>query len=130
MITAQQISDYVDSHKDEAIQFLQEIVQTPSVTGNEEPVSFVFEKWMKKAGLEIQRIEAKPHRPNLCGEWFGSQKGKRLAVMGRIQVSNYEDKDGNKKTRTDIIVNEIDILDFKESKKEEKTEEEEADLPF
>ena len=59
-----------------------------------------------------------------------SQKGKRLAVLGRIQVSNYEDSDENKITRTDIIVNEIDILDFKESKKEEKTEEEEADLPF
>lgn len=44
MLTAQQISDYVDSHRDEAIAFLQEIVQTPSVTGNEEPVSFVFVK--------------------------------------------------------------------------------------
>ena len=35
MLTAKQISDYVDAHKDEAIEFLQEIVQTPSVTGNE-----------------------------------------------------------------------------------------------
>lgn len=82
MLTAKQISDYVDAHKDEAIEFLQEIVQTPSVTGNEEPVSFVFEKWMKMAGLDVQRIEAKPHRPNLYAEWFGSQKGKRFVFNG------------------------------------------------
>ena len=43
MITAQQISNYVDSHQHEALEFLQEIIQTPSVTGDEEAVSFIFD---------------------------------------------------------------------------------------
>ena len=93
MLTAKQISDYVDQHKDEAIEFLQEIVQTPSVTGNEEPVSFVFEKWMQKAGLEVKRIEAQPHRPNLYAEWFGTQKGKRFVFNGHMDVFPPDNRD-------------------------------------
>ena len=50
MFSPKKISDYVDQHQDEALQFLKEIIQTPSVTGDEEAVSFVFEKWMKKNG--------------------------------------------------------------------------------
>ena len=93
MITAQQISNYVDSHQHEALEFLQEIIQTPSVTGDEEAVSFIFEKWMKNGGLEVERIEAEPHRPNLYAEWFGSQKGKRFVFNGHMDVFPPDDKD-------------------------------------
>ena len=93
MLTAKQISDYVDTHRDEAIAFLQEIVQTPSVTGDEEPVSFVFERKMKEAGLEVKRLEAKPHRPNLYAEWFGTQKGKRFVFNGHMDVFPPDDRD-------------------------------------
>lgn len=92
-ITAKEISDFVDAHKDEAIQFLQEIIQTPSVTGNEEAVSFVFERWMKQSGLEVRRIEAKPHRPNLFAEWFGSQRGKRFVFNGHMDVFPPDNRD-------------------------------------
>lgn len=93
MFSPQEISDYVDQHQDEALQFLKEIIQTPSVTGDEEAVSFVFEKWMKKMGLDVQRIEAKPHRPNLYAEWFGSQKGKRFVFNGHMDVFPPDAKD-------------------------------------
>ena len=93
MVTAKEISDYVDSHQEEAIEFLKEIIQTPSVTGNEEAVSFVFEKWMKAIGLTVERIEAKPHHPNLYAEWYGSQKGKRFVFNGHMDVFPPDDKD-------------------------------------
>lgn len=38
-------------------------------------------------------------------------KGRRIALTGRLQVDNYEDKDGNKKTATKVIVNSIDFVD-------------------
>jgi single-strand DNA-binding protein len=41
-------------------------------------------------------------------------KGSQIAIQGRIQVNPYEDKDGNKRTSTDVIV---DLMDFVGSKK-------------
>ena len=32
------------------------------------------------------------------------QKGSMIAITGRIQTSNYEDKNGNKRTRVDVVV--------------------------
>ncbi len=60
MITAKEISDFVEANRTEAIECLQELLRTPSVTGDEEPVSFVFEKRMKDSGLNVDRIEASP----------------------------------------------------------------------
>ena len=86
MFDVKAISDFVDAHRDEAIACYQEIVRTPSVTGNEEPVSLVFEKFMREAGLEISRYEAEPHRPNLFGDWKGSRPGKRFVFNGHMDV--------------------------------------------
>ena len=86
MITAKQISEYVENHQQEAIECLQEILRVPSVTENEEPVSFVFEKFMNDIGLNIQRIEAKPHRPNLIGTWKGEEAGRTFLFNGHMDV--------------------------------------------
>lgn len=37
-------------------------------------------------------------------------KGKQLAVAGRIQTRNYEDKDGQKRYITEIIVSDMQLL--------------------
>lgn len=37
-------------------------------------------------------------------------KGSRIAVQGKIQNRTYEDKNGNKKTITEIIANDIEFL--------------------
>ena len=34
-------------------------------------------------------------------------KGKEIAIQGKLTYNNYEDKDGNKRYRTEIVVNEI-----------------------
>ena len=62
-ITAKEISDYVDQHQSEALDFLKEIIQTPSVTGDEEAVSFVFEKWMKKIEAPADESSAQSQAP-------------------------------------------------------------------
>lgn len=40
---------------------------------------------------------------NHISRWFG--KGRMIAVEGSIQTRNYEDKQGNKRTATELIVN-------------------------
>jgi len=56
----------------------------------------------------------------ICGEYL--KKGKLVAVEGRIQVHKYEDKSGNKKVYTDIIANNIQMLERKFYKPEEASE--------
>ena len=44
------------------------------------------------------------------------KKGDKIEIEGRLQVRNYEDKDGNKRIASEVIV---EHLGFLESKKEE-----------
>ena len=38
-------------------------------------------------------------------QWFG--KGDLITIVGHIEVRNYEDKNGNKRTATEIIADEV-----------------------
>ena len=41
----------------------------------------------------------------VVNQWFG--KGDLITIVGRIEVRNYEDKNGNKRTATEIIAEEV-----------------------
>ena len=47
-----------------------------------------------------------------------TQKGSKLLVEGAIQVSSYDDKDGNKRYSTDIIVRNIEFIGGNKQNKE------------
>lgn len=85
-ITAAAISEYVEKNREEALQCLSEIVQTPSVTGDELAVSKVFTRWIEKAGLEVKQYAEAEGRPNLLAEWRGSRPGKRFVFNGHMDV--------------------------------------------
>ena len=62
-------------------------------------------------------------------------KGKQLAVAGRIQTRNYEDKDGQRRYITEVIVSDLQLLgsrqDAQEQAQEPELEEVDDDtLPF
>ena len=46
-------------------------------------------------------------------------KGNLIAIIGRVQVDNYTDKEGNKKSKHYILIEDLEYL---ETKKEEKNE--------
>ena len=48
------------------------------------------------------------------GKWFS--KGSKLLAEGRLQTSKYKDKEGNERTSTEIVV---DNVEFADSKKKE-----------
>lgn len=61
------------------------------------------------------------------------KKGNRLLVEGSINVSSYEDKDGNKRKSTNVFVNKITFIESAEKKEEKKKsskKDEDEDLPF
>ena len=73
-------------------------------------------------------------------QWFG--KGDLITIVGRIEVRSYEDKNGNKRTATEIIAEEVLLGGIKntanasekpaESKNGgfEQIDDDGADLPF
>ena len=63
-------------------------------------------------------------------------KGRKVAIVGEMQNRSYNDKDGVKRTITEIQVQEIEFLSYKNSEKSENaskptlTEVAEDNLPF
>ena len=47
-------------------------------------------------------------RAENCAKYL--KKGNKVAVIGSIQIRSYEDKDGIKRSSTDIIANEVEFL--------------------
>ena len=67
-----------------------------------------------------------------CGRYF--EKGRRAIIEGRLQTSNYTDKDGNKRTSYDVIVENIEFGDSKKKDSDNNSaaqnEDDLEDLPF
>ncbi len=79
-----------------------------------------------KNGQKIQRTEW--HRivtfgklAEICSNYLS--KGKLIFIEGRIQTKSWEDKDGNKRTTTEIIANNMQMLDSKGMTKSQDTTE-------
>ena len=47
----------------------------------------------------------------ICGEYL--KKAKLVAVEGRLSVKSYENKKGEKKSSTEVIIDELQMLDSK-----------------
>jgi single-strand DNA-binding protein len=62
------------------------------------------------------------------------QKGRLVYIEGRLQTRHWEDQEGNKHSATEIVANEMIMLDDRRdgnaSEEEESSEEEEDEFPF
>ncbi len=56
-------------------------------------------------------------RAENCGKYL--KKGNKVAVVGSLQTRSYEDKDGIKRSVTDIIANEVEFLTPKSTQVDE-----------
>ena len=52
-----------------------------------------------------------------CGEYL--KKGRLIAIEGRLQIKKYEDKKGQKRDWTEIVAENIQMLDWLGGKKKE-----------
>jgi len=85
------------------------------------------EQWKDKNGEKVQKTEW--HRivtfgklAEICGNYL--VKGKLIFVEGRIQTRSWEDKEGVKRYTTEIVANNMQMLD---SKGQNKADESSAD---
>lgn len=70
--------------------------------GNRETDFFNITTWRGKA--------------ETCGKYL--KKGNKVAVCGSLQNRSYEDKDGIKRTVTDVIASDVEFLTPKQSEEE------------
>ncbi|HZK75556.1 MAG TPA: single-stranded DNA-binding protein [Candidatus Kapabacteria bacterium] len=68
----------------------------------------------KATGQPIERTEwhnivVFDRLAEICRDYV--KKGKRIYIEGRIQAANWEDKDGNKHYKTEIVANDMILLD-------------------
>ena len=71
------------------------------------------EKWQGKDGQQQERTDW--HSLTLWGKRAEAlakylTKGSRIAIQGRIQYREYEDRNGNKRWSTDIVVDDVEPL--------------------
>ena len=73
-------------------------------------------QWKDKNGEKLQRTEW--HRivtygklAEICGNYLS--KGKLIFIEGRIQTRSWEDKDGVKRSTTEIVASNMQMLDSK-----------------
>ena len=71
------------------------------------------ESWKDKDGNQQDRTEwhkivAWGKLGEICGEYLS--KGNRIYIEGRIQTRDWEDKEGNKRYTTEIVLNEMIML--------------------
>ncbi len=73
----------------------------------------IVDKASGERGVDFINVTAWRSTADFVGKYFS--KGRMAVVIGRIQVRNYTDKDGNKRTSTEIIA---DSVYFGDSKKD------------
>ena len=79
------ISQYVENHKEEAINFLVEAIQIPSVTGDELAISNFFKERIEKIGIPVSMYALDSNRPNLIASWKG-ENGPCFIFNGHYDV--------------------------------------------
>ncbi len=78
-----------------------------------------------------------------CTAWRGlgetvaryAKKGNKVAVSGSVELRNYEDNDGVKRTGVDVVVHDVEFLTPKSSASDSEkptlqASEEDGDIPF
>jgi len=61
---------------------------------------------------EWHSVRAFGRQAEFCGEYL--KKGRQVFVEGRLQTSSWEDQNGQKRYRTDIIASELQLLGSKQ----------------
>ena len=70
----------------------------------------------EKLGTDFPNFIAFGKTAEALEKW--TKKGSRVAVTGRLQTGSYDDKEGRKVYTTDVLVERMEIIDFKNQSSE------------
>jgi len=89
----QRILDHIESKRDEIISFMQRLIQTPSVTGDEAEIGALMEKECTRDGLEVDTVEPQPGRVSVVAKHTGTGDGPRMMMYSHYDVVPAGDPD-------------------------------------
>lgn len=74
--------------EDEVVEICRDLVRAKSENppGDERAVAGVAERWLRRLGLQVQRVEAAPGRVSVLSSWGDAAGGKTLAFNGHTDV--------------------------------------------
>lgn len=71
----------------------------------------ISKKWGGEESTTWLNIVAWNKTAEICEKYLG--KGSKILVSGQLQIRDWEDKDGNKRYTTEIVIREMQMLDSK-----------------
>lgn len=77
-------------------------------------------KTKKNEGVEWVNLTAFGRLAEIIEDYL--EKGSKVYVSGRLQTESYEDKHGDKKYFTKVVVNELEMLDSKRDDRDDKND--------
>ena len=93
---------------------------------NVEVVSFNLAVNRDKDNTDFIKINAFSGTAKLIDDYC--KKGDKIAIEGSLRVSNYEDKNGNKRTDYNVLANRVEFLESKKEQIKETTKEDRIDM--
>ena len=93
MASSEQVIKHIDSKRDEIIKFMQQIIQIPSVTGNEAEIGALMAKECRSDGLKVDIVEPKEGRVNIIAKYTGTGEGPRMMMYSHYDVVPAGDPD-------------------------------------
>ncbi len=93
MSIEQRILDHIESERDEVISFMQTLIQTQSVTGEEAEIGALMEKECKRDGLDVDLVEPQPGRVSVVDKHAGIGGGPRMMMYSHYDVVPAGDPD-------------------------------------
>jgi succinyl-diaminopimelate desuccinylase len=82
----QRILDHIESKRDGIISFMQRLIQTRSVTGEEAEIGALMEKECARDGLEVDLVEPLPGRISVVAKHTGTGDGPRMMMYSHYDV--------------------------------------------
>ena len=76
----EKVLGYIDAHRDEIISFMQKLIQTKSVTGDESKIAALVAEECRKDGLEVDLVEPAKNRVSVVAKYKGTT-GKPNVMM-------------------------------------------------
>jgi acetylornithine deacetylase/succinyl-diaminopimelate desuccinylase family protein len=86
MALKDQVMNHIESKRDEIISFMQEIIQIPSITGNEAEIGAFMAKECARDGLAVDIIEPKEGKVSIVAQYKGNGDGPRMMMYSHYDV--------------------------------------------
>lgn len=82
----EKVLDYIDAHSDEIVAFMQKLIRTRSVTGDESEMGRLMAQECEKDGLDVEIIEPAENRTSVIARYKGSTGKPRVMVYSHMDT--------------------------------------------